>query len=152
MIKGFPHFGIYVADIAHSTRFYVEGLGFEPQENGRTDAPGPLLEMPGAMIRTQFIRHEQGMRMELWTVEDRPPAGVADPRPANLPGRPHLCFLVDDLEQVAARIVEFGGSKLDGTLSDLGYGKLIFCADPDGTRIELVQITSGWAGYDQEQG
>jgi len=28
MIKGFPHFGIYVADIALSTRFYVEGLGF----------------------------------------------------------------------------------------------------------------------------
>jgi lactoylglutathione lyase len=152
MIKSFPHFGIYVADIALSTRFYVEGLGFEAQENGRTDAPGALLEMPGAMVRTQFIRHEQGMRMELWTAEDRPPAGGADPRPANLPGRPHLCFVVDDLEQVAARIVKFGGSRLDATLSDLGYGKLIFCADPDGTRIELVQITKGWTGYDQEQG
>jgi len=43
-----------------------------------------------------------------------------------------------------------GGARLDGTLSDLGYGKLIFCADPDGTRIELVQITSGWTGYEQE--
>jgi lactoylglutathione lyase len=72
--------------------------------------------------------------------------------PADLPGRPHLCFVVDDLEQVAARIVKFGGSRLDATLSDLGYGKLIFCADPDGTRIELVQITKGWTGYDQEQG
>lgn len=152
MIKSFPHFGIYVADIALATRFYVEGLGFEPQESGSSDAPGPLLEIPGATVRTQFIRHEQGMRMELWTIENRVPAGVADPRPANLPGRVHLCFVVDDLEQVAARIVEFGGSRLDVTLSDLGYGKLMFCADPDGTRIELVQMTSQWSGGASEQG
>jgi len=152
MIKSFPHFGIYVTDIAHSTRFYVEGLGFEAQEGGRTDAPGPLLEMPGAMVRTQFISHPQGLRMELWTVENKAPGGSADPRPANLPGRPHLCFIVDDLDEVASRIAEYGGSRLDASRSDLGYGELMFCADPDGTRIELVRITSGWAGYETEQG
>lgn len=147
MISSFPHFGIYVGDLARSTRFYVEGLGFEAQEGGRTDAPGPLLEMPGATVRTQFIKHPEGLRMELWTVEDRPPAGGVDPRPANLPGRAHLCFVVDDLETVAARIAAFGGHRLDESRSDLGYGELMFCADPDGTRIELVQVKSGWTGY-----
>jgi lactoylglutathione lyase len=147
MIRSFPHFGIHVADLERATRFYVDGLGFEAQETGRTDAPGPLLEMPGAMIRTQFLRHPEGQRMELWTVEDRARAGgPVDPRPANVPGRPHLCFVVDDLKSVAARIVEFGGYRLDGTRSDLGYGDLMFCADPDGTRIELVQIKGGWTG------
>ena len=148
MIRSFPHFGIHVTDLERATRFYVDGLGFEAQESGRTDAPGPLLEMPGAMIRTQFIRHPEGLRMELWMVEDRAPAGgPVDPRPANEPGRPHLCFVVDDLESVAARIAEFGGHRRDQSRSDLGYGELMFCADPDGTRIELVQIKSGWTGY-----
>ncbi|WP_375194245.1 VOC family protein [Sphingobium sp.] len=151
MIKSFPHFGIYVADLSLATRFYVEGLGFEAQEGGSTDAPGPLLEMPGATVRTQFVRHPEGLRMELWSVVDRPPAGAADPRPANLPGRAHLCFVVDDLEGVADRIAAFGGTRLDVTRSDLGYGDLMFCADPDGTRIELVQIKSGWPGYTEER-
>lgn len=150
MIKSFPHFGIYVADLARATRFYVEGLGFEAQEGGRTDAPGPLLEMPGATVRTQFVRHAEGQRMELWTVEDRPSAGGADPRPANVPGRAHLCFVVDDLDAVTERIATFGGTRLDVTRSDLGYGELMFCADPDGSRIELVQIKSGWTGYSEE--
>ncbi len=151
MIKSFPHFGIYVTNLTLSTRFYVEGLGFEAQEGGRTDAPSQLLEIPGAMVRTQFIHHPQGLRMELWTVENQEQACVADPRPANLPGRPHLCFVVEDLEEVACRIVEFGGSRLNATRSDLGYGDLMFCADPDGTRIELVQIKGSWTGYDSDQ-
>lgn len=151
MIRSFPHFGIYVTDLDRARRFYVDGLGFEAQEGGRTDAPGPLLGMPGATVRTQFVRHPEGLRMELWTVEDRPPAGgPVDPRPANLPGRAHLCFIVDDLDLVASRIVEHGGYRLDETRSDLGYGELIFCADPDGTRIELVQVKAGWTGYAEE--
>lgn len=152
MIKSFPHFGLYVTDLDRSTRFYVEGLGFVMQEGGRTDAPGPLLEMPGAMVRTQFIRHADGLRMELWTVENDAAAGHANPRPANLPGRPHLCFVVDDLDEVAARIAEYGGLRLDQSRSDLGYAELMFCADPDGTRIELVRMNADWTGYGREQG
>ncbi|MCP1470393.1 lactoylglutathione lyase [Sphingobium sp. OAS761] len=151
MIRSFPHFGIYVADIDRATRFYVEGLGFDAQEGGRTDAPGPLLEMPGANVRTQFVKHPDGLRMELWTVENRDPAGgPVDPRPANVPGRAHLCLVVDNLDTVAARIAEFGGYRLNESRSDLGYGELMFCADPDGTRIELVQVKSGWTGYAEE--
>ena len=147
MIKGFPHIGFFVADLERATRFYVEGLGFEAQESGRSDAPGPLLEMPGITVRTQFIRHADGMRLELWTIEDREASGDADPRPADRRGRPHLCFTVDDLDAVAARIALYGGFRLDETRSDLGYGELMFCADPDGTRIELVKVTAGWTGY-----
>jgi len=148
MIKGFPHVGFFVADLDRATRFYVAGLGFAAQEGGRTDAPGPLLEMPGATVRTRFIRHPDGMRVELWTIEDRSSVDdVVDPRPADRPGRPHMCFLVDDLDAVAEQIVRYGGVRLDGTRSDLGHGELMFCADPDGTRIELVKVTQGWTGY-----
>lgn len=150
MIRSFPHFGIHVSDLEKSTRFYVEGLGFEAQEGGRTDAAAPLLELPGATVCTQFVRHPEGLRMELWSLEGVTPAAPADPRPANLAGRPHLCLVVDDLEEAAARIVAFGGRRLDESRCDLGYGLLMFCADPDGTRIELVQMTAGWQGYTEE--
>jgi hypothetical protein len=41
------------------------------------------------------------------------------------------------VDTAAARLVEFGGTILDHTRSDAGI-VLLFLADPDGTRIELM--------------
>ncbi|OCC25497.1 hypothetical protein MB02_02350 [Croceicoccus estronivorus] len=148
MILSFPHFGIYVADMDKSIRFYVEGLGFTPLDGGTTDAAGPLLGIPGAVARTQFLEHRSGgPRIELWTVKNHPPAGSVTGGPANQCGRVHLCVGVENLDQTASRIVEYGGQRLDDSRCDQGYGEIMFCTDPDGLRIELVQMRAIWPGY-----
>ena len=73
--------------------------------------------------------------------------GDAAPSPSNLRGRPHLCFVVDDIDGVAARIEAFGGIVLRESRHIAEYGTLMFCADPDGVRIELVQMAGAWRGY-----
>lgn len=147
MILSFPHFGIHVADLEQSARFYIDGLGFERLDGGRAEGVGTLLGIEGAVARTQFVQHGQGPRIELWTVEGQPSTGVGEAGPANVRGRPHLCFMVDDLDAMADRIVAFGGRRLDESRCDLGFGYLMFCADPDGTRIELIQSKAAWPGY-----
>jgi len=139
MIKSIPHFGLHVTDLARSTRFYVEALGFEVTHGGRADNVATLLELEGAVALTQFIRHPSGMIIELWAFEAHDAVGDGDPSPANVRGRPHLCLIVDDMEKTAAQIVALGGSRLDASRCVLDYGPIMFCADPDGVRLELVQ-------------
>lgn len=148
MIQSFPHFGIHVADLDRAQRFYIDGLGFERCETGRAEGLGTLLGVPGAAALTQFVQHSGGIRIELWTIEGASSEGDGSPRPGHMRGRPHLCFVVEDLDETARRIVEFGGQTLDETRCDLGYGHLMFCADPDGTRIELIRIKQAWPGYE----
>ena len=71
------------------------------------------------------------------------PAVTGQPsRHRNQLGITHLSFYVEDLETAAAQVVASGGT----LLPDTHYGsadptgvKLVFLADPDGTRVELMQ-------------
>lgn len=143
MFKAFPHFGIHVSDIDASTRFYVEGLGFEALNRGRAEALGDLLGLDDAPTLTQFIRHPAGGTIELWQVEGVASVGAGAADPAHERGRLHLCLIVDDLDAAAERIVAFGGARLDRSRILSPYGRLMFCADPDGVRIELCEVKSG---------
>jgi len=58
-----------------------------------------------------------------------------------LPGRPlegRVAFAIDDAEDAARRLRARGVECL-GPL-DVGWGKLVFCRDPDGNLIELVRM------------
>jgi len=141
MFRLFPHFGIHVGDLARATRFYVEGLGFERMDRAdRVEGLEDLLGLPDAVTHTQFVRHPGGMTVELWALESGRSTGDGQAKPSNERGLSHLCMVVDDLDAAAARIVDYGGTRLDATRTHNGYGRLMFCADPDGVRIEIVEV------------
>jgi len=52
-------------------------------------------------------------------------------------GFTHLSFFVDDVDRVAAELAALGGEILTATRAQLGY-EVVFVADPDGTRVELM--------------
>ena len=52
-------------------------------------------------------------------------------------GLTHLAFNVDDVDAAATRLVRCGGTLLAPTRSNPGV-ELVFVADPDGTRVELM--------------
>lgn len=140
MFRQFPHLGLYVADLDRATRFYVEGLGFERSHEGRGEGLEKFLGLDNANTKIQFVRHPEGMTIELWTLENGNSIGDGRPDAINSRGVSHFCMMVDNLEEAAARIVEFGGYRLDATRIEHQYGPLMFCADPDGVRIELIEI------------
>jgi lactoylglutathione lyase len=64
----------------------------------------------------------------------------------NLLGLTHLSFWVADVDATAAALVAAGGTIVESTRTkspDADGTFLLFCADPDGTRVELMQRQSG---------
>jgi lactoylglutathione lyase len=134
------HIGICVSDLEGSLRFYCEGLGFSPAE---THAIGnefaDTLEVPPEVVLTsQFIRRE-GLAIELLHYESPGTHGrPSDSR--NQLGITHLSFLVDDLDAAERWLVQCGGRVIEGTRTTGEGIRLLFLADPDGTRVELMQM------------
>jgi lactoylglutathione lyase len=136
------HLGICVADLQRSMRFYCEGLGFEVGDcfDLSSDvAPGldRALEVEGPVeIRSQHVTNGE-MRIELIGWRDRAVSGVPSNR-RDQRGITHLSFWVADVDAVAAHLAELGGTILSTTRTNPGV-ELVFLADPDGIRVELMQ-------------
>ena len=134
------HLGICVRHLERSLRFYCDGLGFEKAETFEvTDAFGKALEVEGEVAGTsQFIRRG-GMRIEFLAYQS--PGATGEPsRRRNQLGITHLSFVVDDVDAAARHLVACGGRLLPDTRtgSDPSSTQLVFVADPDGVRVELM--------------
>ena len=140
-MPAFSHLGICVSDLDRSLRFYCDGLGFEPVHAFDLDdasAPGidRALEVDSPVVlRSQMIRHG-ALTVELLGFRSPTPVGVPSASRRQL-GLTHLSFTVDDIDATIDRLVEHGGSVLASTRTRIGI-ELVFLADPDGTRIELM--------------
>ena len=136
------HAGICVRDLDRSLRFYCDGLGFEKAEVFELDstiAPGleRALEARGEVaITSQFIAKD-GMRIELLHFRDRDATGAPSKTRTQL-GLTHLCFVVQNVDVAAERLLEYGAIVLDATRSEPGTD-IVFVMDPDGVRIELMR-------------
>jgi catechol 2,3-dioxygenase-like lactoylglutathione lyase family enzyme len=145
MTSTFSHFGISVTDVDRSLRFYCGAFGFEPGANFDVGPEfGGLMELDAPKLRSQYIVRD-GLSIEL--------LGFASPRPVPRDGRremnrvglTHLSFRVDDVDAVAAKVVELGGEVHPHTRTtmgdpDAGGLDFVYCTDPDGTRIELMRL------------
>jgi ureidoacrylate peracid hydrolase len=110
---GFAHLLMQVGDIEASKRFYVDLLGF-------TIRPAkPLAD------GRPFVPFLQGIALT-----------------TGGPGKPlqidHMAFTVHDVEGLAARLHE-AGVHFFQDVHDGIYGRTIYVADPDGTKVELYE-------------
>jgi catechol 2,3-dioxygenase-like lactoylglutathione lyase family enzyme len=145
-IKTFSHVGICVSDLERSLRFYCEGLGFELVESYTVGTEfGGLMEVKGdVVLQSRFITRD-GMRLELLRFDAPGSQGAASRRPMNQLGLTHLSVRVVDVDAIAAVIRELGGSVLDHTRTkidnpDGSKSDFVYCTDPDGVRIELMNL------------
>ena len=136
------HIGICVSDWRRSLRFYHDVLGFRfvSELAIQGEPAATLLELPGVDLRAVYLERE-GVRIELLHYASPGAVGDPHPRPMNQLGLTHLSLRVDDLDALLPRLEEAGVEILRGTRIDVPQTatKAVFVADPDGTRIELVQ-------------
>jgi glyoxylase I family protein len=137
----FSHIGLCVADLDRSVRFYCDGLGFAPAEAYDLDdralpgLAGALEVASPVSLRSQMITNG-ALKVELLAYATPPVVGSPSTSRGTR-GLTHLAFVVSDVDATARRLVELGGTVVDGTDADLGI-RLVFVADPDGTRVELL--------------
>jgi lactoylglutathione lyase len=135
------HLGICVASLDRSLRLYCDGLGFEKAETyavGNEYRAG--LEVEGDVdLVSQFVRKD-GLALELLAY--RSPGVVGQPSARrNQLGYTHLSFVVADVDAAACHLVAWGGTLLPETRTGRGDPaavQIVFVADPDGVRIELM--------------
>jgi catechol 2,3-dioxygenase-like lactoylglutathione lyase family enzyme len=136
------HVGVCVSDLTASLRFWCDGLGFERLhafELDDTAVPGlaEALEVaPPVAVTSQLIRLGE-LTVELIGWTSPAPTGTPSTSRGSL-GLTHLSFTVDDVDALATHLVAHGGRLLPETRQDVGV-QVVFLADPDGTRVELMQ-------------
>jgi catechol 2,3-dioxygenase-like lactoylglutathione lyase family enzyme len=124
-------------------RFYCEGLGFTPHK--RFHLTRQIAEVdPPVDVTAQFIMLG-ALEIELLSYASPGTIGTPHERRNHL-GLTHLSFVVDDVEQRALELEALGGTILQGTRNqteDPADERILFLADPDGTRVELMSIPPG---------
>ena len=137
------HIGICVRDLERSRRFYIDGLGFA--EFARFEMTRPIAEVEPPCDLTSYFMQKGGLRVEL--LHYRSPGVIGHPSTRrNQLGLTHLSFVVDDVDAAAHELETFGGTIIEGTRSgqdDPDDVQIIFLADPDGTRVELMRLAKG---------
>jgi lactoylglutathione lyase len=128
------HVGLSVGDLDAAGEFYSRAFGFARQLEFTLD-PHP--------IRGLMLRHESGMRLELFQRDGSAP-GVQGATPIEAlatRGYGHFAFAAPDIDAVFARALEAGASAvLEPAPSPEPGVRFAFVADPEGNLVELVEL------------
>ena len=140
----FSHFGICVSDLERSLAFYCGALGFERAESHTIGSEfARLMDLPDVTVTSQFIRRGP-TAIELLAFTEPSPFGERGRRAVNQLGLTHLSFRVRDVAATAARIVALGGAVVESSRTTIEFGdtalEFLYCTDPDGVRIELMDL------------
>jgi lactoylglutathione lyase len=143
-ISGISHYGIQVADLDRSLAFYEHVLGFEVVGRWVKNEQfiQELVAYPGLEVHVAVLRVpgcESFFEILDYRNVERTPV---DPATAN-PGTAHVCFYVDELDDLYERLLEAGVEFLSEPKTPLAGpnagGRVVYLVDPDGIRIELLQ-------------
>jgi len=144
MTAQFLHRALCIGDLDRAVTFFRDGLGFAPLGTSETEA-GAWLEtltgLEGARRTRQSVRNDQGIVLDLYAFAEPAPVGSRERRKNNQFGLTHLAFYVDDIDAWAGRVAAAGGkvfAHTRATFRDNGT-TMMYCTDPDGIRIELMQ-------------
>jgi catechol 2,3-dioxygenase-like lactoylglutathione lyase family enzyme len=134
------HIGLCVRDLDRSLHFYCDGLGFEKADAHVIDNTfADALEVSRDVdLDSQFIKRD-GLSIELLYYRSPEVTGSPSASRGSL-GLTHLSFFVDDVDESVATLVAAGGTLLPSTRTTIPGVDLVFVADPDGTRVELMAL------------
>lgn len=144
----FGHVGFQVSDLERSRRYYLDVIGLEEVQRMIREEPylSDVTGYPGARLDISLLQEpNSGVLLEL--IEYLNVEGTAvDTATAN-PGTGHVCFEVDDVDAIHARAIAAGhGTVNPPTTPTAGHwigGRSVYLKDPDGIRVELVQLGPG---------
>lgn len=130
MIKGIGHIGYSVSNLEKSLGFYCDILGLEKSS-----------EIEGLDREPQIIhlRLDDGNYIELYYSKR-----LRSAESENNTGGSHLCLRVDDINEVMNTLKKKGIIKSDAKAKQgLTPEWRCWISDPDGNRIELMQMLHG---------
>ena len=142
MIKRFDHLTIVVTDIAAAKRFFGL-LGFREDISVviSGDKFARYMGVPGIEAEhVTLVADGVEPRTEIQLLRYLKPDALPDPEIRNLCklGFNHVCFAVDDLDAVLARMTANGFAARNEVM-EFHRRKLVFLVGPEGVTVELSQ-------------
>jgi glyoxylase I family protein len=123
-IRAIHHVSLLVSDTGRALTFYRDLLGLE------VDGSRPEMDYPGAWLRMDNAQIHLLELPDVLRGTERPKHGGRDR---------HVALSVTDMDELVAALNTAGVAY---TLSRSGR-RALFCRDPDGNAIELVEIKAG---------
>ena len=123
-IRAIHHVSLLVSDTVRALKFYRDLLGLE------VDGSRPEMAYPGAWLRVGTAQIHLLELPDVLRGTERPEHGGRDR---------HVALSVTDMDVLVTALETAGVAY---TLSRSGR-RALFCRDPDGNAIELVEITTG---------
>ena len=142
MLKEMHHTGLSVTDMERSLGLYRDALGMEVEwDLTIKDIPafGTIIGLPGVEERIVMMKLDN-CRIELFQFFN-PKGKKLERRQCDL-GYMHVAFIVDELEDICARLTEMGIA-FYSEAENLGAYTVIFFKGYDGETIELMKPMVG---------
>ena len=134
------HVGI-VDDLDTAVAFFRE-LGLSPSGDGTVQGSwvDRIIGLEGAVVDFAMLKTPDGKGgLELVQFHSPPIEGDARPLPANARGLRHLCFAVDDIDDIVARLQGHGAALVGEVVNYEDVFKLCYIRGPSGVIIELAE-------------
>lgn len=154
-VIGFSHVGIVVDDLQQAIDFYcaaVEGVYLRQydwdmtQANPDEDLGLQVMNVPNSKATCALVR-VQNCFIELFKYD----APISTQMPSQLHasdrGIAHMSFQVVDMDIAYTAWLDAGG-KAHGHPVDVGAGRSLYCRDPFGNIVELMQIGEDEPDFD----
>ena len=143
MVLGFNHSGFVVQDIDKMVSFYRDDLGLTVDREVDSKAPleGDHTGIPGAHRTLVFVGKGGEHALELvYYIYPESPEGHLE---RNQLGAAHVCFNVEDIEQLyedlKSKGVHFTTPPIMKTNTDGSRRGICYCQDPEGNWLEFIQ-------------
>jgi len=143
-VTGFFHAGVTVLDMDAALRFYRDGLGLHVYLDRVLDAEylRQVLDLDFGAMRAVYMTIPGGGFLELLEYHDIEKLSAAA-RPQDF-GAGHVCLYVDGIDELADRLLAYGGTSRSAGPVDITSGpnagaRSIYMRDPDGYSVELFQ-------------
>lgn len=135
------HTGLVVTNISASIVFYKQlGLEIWKHENEVGDFISCVVGLKDAEIETAKLKLPDGSLLELLEYKSHPTQSIGSAYASNKHGCSHVAFTVENIDEVASKVVELGGSIVNSPMVSVsGSVKVMYCHDLDGILIEMVE-------------
>ena len=141
MIIRTRHTGLVVTDIVASIEFY-ENLGLDVwiQQNEIGDFISQVVGLENVELVTAKLKVADGSVLELIEYKSHPEKETDSVYPSNKHGCSHIAFTVKNVDEMAKKVVQLGGSIVNLPAASInGLVKVMYCHDLDGILMEMVE-------------
>lgn len=143
MVRSVRHTGLVVADLERSLTFYRDMLGLSIYQ--RMTESGPFIErivgLPGVVLEWVKLLAPDGSLVELLKYQNQAARLVGEGySKSDTLGFSHIAFTVAEIETLYKRLCKKGfHCNCAPQVSPDGLVKVVYCHDPDGIVVELVE-------------